>query len=47
MKVWIPSLQVASVYNLGAKEQKKIMSVVRKQQDFILEKWNEFASRKH
>ena len=47
MKVWIPEMVVEFSYRLSPSEQRKIMTLVRDKVDMLLEKWNEFASKKN
>ncbi|RLB57798.1 MAG: DUF4160 domain-containing protein [Deltaproteobacteria bacterium] len=46
MKVWIPEMSVEFSYRLSASEQRKIISLVKKNLDLLLEKWNEFTGKK-
>jgi len=46
MKVWIPSLRIDFSFGLSPAEQRRVMTVVKENLDFIEEKWNEFSSRK-
>lgn len=46
MKVWVPSLVVEFSYGLSPPEQRKVMLIIKENTNLILEKWNEFASKK-
>ncbi len=47
MKVWLKTLAVASSYALKPTDQRKLVTVVRENQNFFMEKWNEFARKKN
>lgn len=46
MKVWLPSLEVEFSFGLAPREQRQVLEVVKDKKDFLMEKWNEFSSKK-
>ncbi len=46
MKVWIPKMMIEFSYGFSPTEQRKIMSLIRKNEKLLMEAWNEFSSKK-
>ena len=46
MKVWLKPIYVENVYRVSPKDQRVILTNIKENIAILLEKWNEFASRK-